>query len=121
MEALINNTLILERVEYKGSFFKAFIISNVKNGTKMPEEIKVHKILICSNGPISRQMAIVALCSYFNHEHINKYQWAKELLSGTDTIDGLLETLKAEERMREMDSLLYHEVSRISKDDVIIL
>lgn len=63
---LMNNTLIINQVIYKGKIFKAFIVTNADSKSeKMPENLEIRKIFVVSYVSLNTIDVWNALISFF--------------------------------------------------------
>lgn len=66
MKKLMNNTLVVNQVIYKGKIFKAFIITNADSKSDtMPESLEIRKIFVISDASLNTNEVWNALINFF--------------------------------------------------------
>lgn len=123
MEAtnLMDRTLVINKVIYKGKIFKAFIITNQTPKT-VNKDICIQKVLAVSEAHLSHSFVIDALLNYFLPKSLEAKSCSIEkLLSSTNDVQYILDIIKQEENTESIDMLFYTAINAMSVEDVIVL
>lgn len=120
MEAtnLKEKTLIVNRVEYKGKFFKAFIITNQTAAT-LNKDLQILKVIAVSDAYLSQTTIIDALFDFFSPKKAKDISDSIEkLLSETNDVDYVVDVIKNINADLTRDQIFYRAVQRLTVHDI---
>lgn len=118
---LMNKTLVVNKVIYKGKIFKAFIVTNCQKET-VNNTLKIEKVLAVSDAHLSQSFVIDALLDHFKpHTAEVISNSIEKLLSDANDIQYVLDIIRQEENAEVIDKLFYSAVNALSVEDIVIL
>lgn len=120
MEAtnLKEKTLIVNRVEYKGKFFKAFIITNQTAAT-LNKDLQILKVIAVSDTYLSPTTIINALLDFFSPKKAKDISDSIEkLLSETNDIDNIVDIIRSFNADFYRDRIFYSAVQKLTVHDI---
>lgn len=122
MEAtnLKESTLIINRVEYKGKFFKAFIITN-QTAQSLNKDLRILKVIALSDTHLSPTTIIDALLNFFSPKKAKEISDSIEsILSDTNDIDYVVDIIKNINADFIRDRIFYTATQRLTVHDILI-
>lgn len=123
--SLMDYTLVVDRVNYKGKYFKDFIITNanIKYG-KMPERLHIKKIIVVSDANFSQGEVFDALISLFGpisaaQKDEAVIKWLKEC-SSVDALSDMMNECRKDESLNvSFHNALYDPIFNVN--DIVLL
>lgn len=125
--SLMDYTLVVHRVNYKGKFFKAFIITNANTKcSQIPERLLIKKIIVVSEANISQKEVFDALIAFFGPmPAIRKDEAVTAWLKEYNTVDAVSDMINEYRKDNSLNvafhNALYDPDSNTSDKDILIL
>lgn len=123
---LMDYTLVVNRINYKGKYFKAFMITNAntKCCDKISGLLRIKKIIVVSDANISQEEAFNALTSFFGpipstQKDEAVTQWLKEYNS-IDALSDMINEYHKDNRL----NIAFHNALQdpdFNMDNIVIL
>ena len=111
-------TLVVNRVEYKGKVFKAFIITN-QTAQTVNNDIKILKVIAVSDTYLSPTAIIDALLDFFSPKKAKEISdFIEKLLSDTNDIDYVIDFIRNINADFTRDRIFYSAVTRLTAHDI---
>lgn len=120
MEAtnLKEKTLIVNHVEYKGKFFKAFIITN-QTAQTLNKDLQILKVIAVSDTYLSQTTIIDALLDFFSPKKAKDISDSIEkFLSETNDIDYVVDVIRNINAGLSRDQIFYSAVQKLTVHDI---
>lgn len=115
---LKEKTLIVNRVEYKGKFFKAFIITNQTAAT-LNKDLQILKVIAVSDAYLSQTTIIDALFDFFSPKKAKDISDSIEkLLSETNDVDYVVDVIRNINADSTRDQIFYSAVQKLTVHDI---